>query len=66
MQSLRVAERLEEQNGIKCEVIDLRQINPLDHAEIVKSVNKTGLLCVVDGITIVAWEVKLLRWHPRT
>ena len=49
VQSLRVAERLEEQNGIKCEVIDLRQINPLDHAEIVKSVNKTGLLCVVDG-----------------
>ena len=49
VQSLRVAERLEVQNGIKCEVIDLRQINPLDHAEIVKSVNKTGLLCAVDG-----------------
>ena len=49
VQSLRVAEKLEEQNGIKCEVIDLRQINPLDHGEIVKSVNKTGLLCAVDG-----------------
>lgn len=49
VQSLRVAERLEKQNGIKCEVIDLRQINPLDHGEIVKSVNKTGLLCAVDG-----------------
>jgi acetoin:2,6-dichlorophenolindophenol oxidoreductase subunit beta len=49
VQSLRVAERLEAQNGIQCEVIDLRQINPLDKTEIVKSVNKTGLLCAVDG-----------------
>ena len=49
IQALSVADMLEEQNGISCEVIDLRQINPLDHIEIVKSVNKTGLLCVVDG-----------------
>lgn len=37
---------------ISCEIIDLRVINPLDYDEIVKSVQKTGRLCVIDG----GWE----------
>jgi len=35
--------------GISCEVIDMRVINPLDCSLITKSVEKTGRLCVVDG-----------------
>ena len=35
--------------GVSCEVIDLRVINPLDCTEVAKSVAKTGRLCVVDG-----------------
>jgi pyruvate/2-oxoglutarate/acetoin dehydrogenase E1 component len=36
-------------SGISAEVIDLRVINPLDPANILKSVRKTGRLLVVDG-----------------
>ena len=49
VQASRVADRLKQVSGISCEVIDIRQINPLDYSEIIKSINKTGLLCVVDG-----------------
>lgn len=49
VQALRVADRLKHVSGISCEVIDIRQINPVDYSEIIKSINKTGLLCVVDG-----------------
>ena len=35
--------------GIECDVIDLRVINPLDDAVIVASVQKTGRLVAVDG-----------------
>lgn len=45
---LLAAEDLEE-NGVSCEVIDLRVINPLIYDEIVASVTKTKRLCVVDG-----------------
>jgi len=38
-----------EAEGISCEVIDLRVINPLKYDTIVASVNKTKNLCVVDG-----------------
>ena len=34
---------------ISAEVIDLRVINPLDVSIIIKSVKKTGRLCVIDG-----------------
>ncbi|MBN1992362.1 MAG: alpha-ketoacid dehydrogenase subunit beta [Anaerolineae bacterium] len=37
------------QQGISCEVIDLRVINPLIFDEVVTSVNKTGHLAVIDG-----------------
>ena len=36
-------------SGISCEVVDLRVINPLNYDEVVKSVLKTGRLCVADG-----------------
>lgn len=35
--------------GISCEVVDLRIINPLDCGKVIRSVEKTGRLCVVDG-----------------
>jgi pyruvate/2-oxoglutarate/acetoin dehydrogenase E1 component len=35
--------------GISCDVVDLRVINPLHFDEIVRSVRRTGRLCVVDG-----------------
>lgn len=35
--------------GISCEVIDLRILNPLDSAPVVQSVKKTGRLCAIDG-----------------
>jgi acetoin:2,6-dichlorophenolindophenol oxidoreductase subunit beta len=35
--------------GVSCEVIDLRQINPLDTKAIESSVTKTGNLVVIDG-----------------
>jgi pyruvate dehydrogenase E1 component beta subunit len=38
--------------GVHCDVIDLRVLNPLDASLIVESVDKTGRLCVVDG----AWR----------
>lgn len=38
-----------ESEGISCEVIDLRIINPLKYETILTSVNKTKNLCVVDG-----------------
>lgn len=38
-----------EAEGISCEVVDLRVINPLVFDEIVASVHKTGYLCAVDG-----------------
>ena len=36
-------------NGISCEVIDLRIINPLNITEVLKSVAKTGRLVAIDG-----------------
>jgi TPP-dependent pyruvate/acetoin dehydrogenase alpha subunit/pyruvate/2-oxoglutarate/acetoin dehydrogenase E1 component len=45
--SLQAASLLEAE-GISCEVIDLRVINPLRYETILASVNKTRRLCVVD------------------
>ena len=45
--SLEVAHQLE-QEGLSCEVIDLRTIVPLDTVTLVESVRKTGRLLVVD------------------
>jgi len=38
--------------GVRCDVIDVRVLNPLDASLIVESVGRTGRLCVVDG----AWR----------
>jgi len=47
----RAAETLDKQ-GVSCDVIDLRILNPLDASSIAASVTRTGRLCVVDG----AWR----------
>lgn len=47
------ARRLANEEGISCEVIDLRVLNPLDVDLIVRSVRKTRHLLVVDG----GWEI---------
>ena len=47
-QCMEVARSLDAQ-GITCDVIDLRVINPLDCSLVVHSVEKTGCLLVVDG-----------------
>lgn len=44
----RAAELLADED-IDCEVVDMRQINPLDDALLVRSVRKTGRLLAVDG-----------------
>ncbi len=49
--ALEAAEMLEASN-IGAEVIDLRMANPIDHQTVLKSVKKTGRLCVVDA----AWR----------
>lgn len=46
---LDAAKKLEKDQGIHCEVIDLRVLNPLDPSSVIQSVIKTGRLLVVDG-----------------
>jgi acetoin:2,6-dichlorophenolindophenol oxidoreductase subunit beta len=47
-ESLRAAQILA-QDGISAEVIDLRVLNPFRPSNVVRSVKRTGRLCVVDG-----------------
>jgi len=47
IKSLSAAEKLEE-DGISCEIVDLRSIIPLDRETIIGSVKKTGRLLIVD------------------
>ena len=47
MKSMRAADKLAEQ-GISCEIVDLRSIVPLDRDTIITSVKKTGKLLIVD------------------
>lgn len=46
--ALQAAERLAN-DGIECEVIDMRQINPLDTDLLVQSASRTGRFVAVDG-----------------
>jgi pyruvate dehydrogenase E1 component beta subunit len=46
--ALDVAEQLEKDHGISCEVINLRTIRPLDREAIIKSVKKTNRLVSVE------------------
>ncbi len=45
--SLLAAKKVEEENGINCEVIDLRTVNPIDIGTIINSVKKTGRVVIV-------------------
>lgn len=48
--SLEAAEKLSQENGIECEVIDIRTLRPLDIDIILNSIKKTGkLLCVEEA-----------------
>ena len=48
--ALKVAERLEEEDGVQAEVIDLRSLRPLDMVTVAESVAKTNrALCVEEG-----------------
>jgi 2-oxoisovalerate dehydrogenase E1 component len=46
--SLRAAKVLEEQHGVRCRVLDLRWVQPLPVADIVREVSATGRVLVVD------------------
>ncbi len=46
--SLDVARRLEEEEGISCEVIDLRSLRPLDRETIINSVKKTNRAVILE------------------
>lgn len=43
------ANLLSKENGFNCEVIDVRQLNPLDSSEITNSAKKTGRFLALDG-----------------
>lgn len=43
------ANLLSKENGFNCEVIDVRQLNPLDSSEIINSAKKTGRFLALDG-----------------
>ena len=45
--ALEAAEMLEEEDGVKAEIVDLLTIAPMDHETIIKSVAKTGRCVVV-------------------
>ncbi|MBU4313788.1 MAG: alpha-ketoacid dehydrogenase subunit beta [Actinobacteria bacterium] len=48
--SLEAADKLSQENGIECEVIDIRTLRPLDIDIILNSIKKTGkLLCVEEA-----------------
>ncbi|MBN9387093.1 MAG: alpha-ketoacid dehydrogenase subunit beta [Chloroflexi bacterium] len=46
--SLDVAKRLEEEEGISCEVVDLRSLRPLDRETIINSVKKTNRAVILE------------------
>ncbi len=47
-ESIKAADRLKKEEGIKVEVIDLRTLVPMDKATVINSVKKTGRLIIVD------------------
>ena len=46
--ALKVADEIEKNTRISCEIIDLRTINPIDEETIIKSLKKTKNLCVIE------------------
>jgi pyruvate dehydrogenase E1 component beta subunit len=69
--TLEAAERLEEEDGVEAEVIDILTISPLDHATFVESVKKTGRVVLIHeaprsfgpGAEIVARLVEKAFWY---
>ena len=50
VRTLRVAQRLADEHGISCEVVDLRSLRPLDVETVAASVRKTNrVVCVEEG-----------------
>ena len=47
----KAADKLAREDGIECDVIDLRSLQPLDEEAILGSLEKTGRLVVVDEST---------------
>ena len=46
--ALEVARRLEQEQGISCEVIDVRSLRPLDRPTLIESVKKTSRCVVIE------------------
>jgi 2-oxoisovalerate dehydrogenase E1 component len=46
--SLRVARRLEREQGVRCRILDLRWLSPLPEADLLREANATGKVLVVD------------------
>ena len=46
--ALKVADEIEKNTRISCEIIDLRTINPIDEETIIKSLKKLKNLCVIE------------------
>lgn len=59
---LEVADEVQ-QEGISCEVIDLRYIWPLDRATIRESIRKTGRLAVIhEAVEFAGWGGEVAAW----
>jgi pyruvate dehydrogenase E1 component beta subunit len=46
--TLEAADRLQEEDGVEAEVIDILTISPLDHATFVASARKTGRVVIIN------------------
>jgi 2-oxoisovalerate dehydrogenase E1 component len=46
--SLRVARRLEREQGVRCRILDLRWLSPLPEEDLLREANATGKVLVVD------------------
>ncbi len=47
--AIEAADLLSGEKGLNCEVIDIRQLNPLDSTQIINSTRKTGRFLALDG-----------------
>lgn len=72
------AEKVLEEKGISCEIVDMRVLNPFDATVVSRSVSKTGRLLAVDGgwqtcgigseiiaSVLESIELKLLKTAPK-
>ncbi|MDR9458188.1 MAG: pyruvate dehydrogenase complex E1 component subunit beta [Salegentibacter sp.] len=47
-EAYKAAEKLEKENDVSCEIIDLRTVRPMDHDAIIESVKKTNRLVILE------------------